>query len=570
MARKGVSVGVKIDGDAKGFKSASEDAQKATKNLQQHSKRSGTGIQATFRKITMAMGPIALAIGAIVGAFKTLKSIVSGSVAGQERLASVMGYLRGIMDGVKDIAIDVTEWLVKAFEDPQQAVKNLWEIIKQNFINRFKGLVDMVTSGWTVISQGAKGVGLAIAGIFSDEKRQQSREAFAEMRQGMADFGHATLQAITGVEDVIDKVKNGIQGLGKELTGRAREMQALARREFALRQQRAADMTTLARLEADIADARRQANDQEEDLTAQIEAQERAMKMVEQRYEIQAAQAREALAIQRERMALGHDSIEDIEKEAQLAAELIGLEKQRDDLSRTMLRRYGTLINQQEALGKKTLDQLEAERKAREDIMTMIEESYMTELELMDRRLQAMIDSHDWSEEEKTRITQYFADKRAAILDKEAEKMVEVGDTMRDTMVDAAMQVSEAFNHMAMSGRASAGEIIKQTLATVTALLIKSIMASGLPLFGKLGMAAGASAIAGGLMAAIPKFKYGGVVPPGYPNDTYPALLSSGETVTPPGKLGAGKIHITVDGRVSGRDILLSATRAIEQENALT
>jgi len=33
------------------------------------------------------------------------------------------------------------------------------------------------------------------------------------------------------------------------------------------------------------------------------------------------------------------------------------------------------------------------------------------------------------------------------------------------------------------------------------------------------------------------KMKEGGVVPPGYPNDTYPALLSSGERVTPPGRL---------------------------------
>jgi hypothetical protein len=31
--------------------------------------------------------------------------------------------------------------------------------------------------------------------------------------------------------------------------------------------------------------------------------------------------------------------------------------------------------------------------------------------------------------------------------------------------------------------------------------------------------------------------KEGGIVPSGYPNDTYPALLTSGETVTPPNKL---------------------------------
>src|SRR6056297_125529 len=44
----------------------------------------------------------------------------------------------------------------------------------------------------------------------------------------------------------------------------------------------------------------------------------------------------------------------------------------------------------------------------------------------------------------------------------------------------------------------------------------------------------------------------GGVVPSGYPNDSYPAMLTSGETVTPPDKLpGSGKIEVT--GRLIGR-----------------
>lgn len=170
-----------------------------------------------------------------------------------------------------------------------------------------------------------------------------------------------------------------------------------------------------------------------------------------------------------------------------------------------------------------------------------------------------MLAAHAWTEEERTRITQYFSDKRAEILQKES-----------NVMVDALMEVSAAFNHMAMSGKASAQEIIKQTLATVTALLIKSIMASGLPLFGKLAMAAGASTIAGGLMSAVPKFKHGGIVPPGYPNDTYPALLSSGETVTPPKKLPGGRMHITVDGNIRGRDIALVLNRYVTEEGLST
>ena len=57
---------------------------------------------------------------------------------------------------------------------------------------------------------------------------------------------------------------------------------------------------------------------------------------------------------------------------------------------------------------------------------------------------------------------------------------------------------------------------------------------------GIIGLATGALGV--GILAAlwkskVPEFGEGGVVPPGYPGDMYPALLSSGERVTPPGKL---------------------------------
>jgi hypothetical protein len=54
----------------------------------------------------------------------------------------------------------------------------------------------------------------------------------------------------------------------------------------------------------------------------------------------------------------------------------------------------------------------------------------------------------------------------------------------------------------------------------------------------------------------------GGIVPAGYPNDTFPALLTSGETVTPPHKLpamGDNMVKVEVVGRMDGRDIYFSA-----------
>ena len=58
----------------------------------------------------------------------------------------------------------------------------------------------------------------------------------------------------------------------------------------------------------------------------------------------------------------------------------------------------------------------------------------------------------------------------------------------------------------------------------------------------------------------LPGMKMGGTVPPGYWNDSYPAMLTSGEMVVPPGKLPELKsqkvdVNVTVQGITRGSDI---------------
>ncbi len=572
--RKGVSVGVKIDGDAKGFKAASEDARKATENLQRRSKRSGSGIQATFRKITMAMGPIALAIGAIVGAFKAFTNILTGSIAGQEKFARVTGYLSGIMDGLKDIAIDVTNWMVKAFDDPKQSVIDLWETIKGFFITPFEGMVGMVTSGWEIIAQGAKGVGLAIAGIFKKDLREQSREAFARMTQGMDDFTESVKMTYQPFRDI----GKAVSDIGKELGERAKENADLAERELKLRQQIADESVQLKKLDADISRLRRIANDDQQELTDQIQAQAEAMDVIEKKFDIQEDQLKEAVAIQKERMALGHDTVEDVEKLRQLEAELIGLQTTRDDQMRTLLRRYGTLINRAEALEEAERKAAEDARKAREEVMEDIEEYYMTELQLLDKRMDEMLASHEWTEKEKTKITEHFTHKREKLLAGEVEAAETAAFNIRDAYKDSLMEISSSFNQMAQAGRASTKQIIQQSLASITALIIKSIWASGLPLMGKIGLSAGASLLSGKLTAQIPSFSTPGIVKRDMIARVgdYPNVKRDPEVISPLSDLSKympsrpTKILLEVTGKAAGRDLALVLNRYVVEEELST
>ena len=72
------------------------------------------------------------------------------------------------------------------------------------------------------------------------------------------------------------------------------------------------------------------------------------------------------------------------------------------------------------------------------------------------------------------------------------------------------------------------------------------------------------------------KMKDGGIVPGGFPNDTYPALLTSGEMVVPSpiplsGGMGAGgNMNFTGTSRISGKDLLLVFDKAKADRNRTT
>lgn len=613
------------------------------------------------KALNKALGPIGLAITAIGAAVAALTAYFTKSVEGQQKFANIMAYLGGVVDTVKDLFIDLGKWIVWAFENPQQAVKQLWETIKQNLINRFQGLVDMITAGWTVISKGAEGVGLAIAGIFSKEKREQAKQAFKEMAEGMQGFSKAALQATTGVEDLMEKMGD----MGKEASGRARENMALQQRENQLWWDQLEAKIQLAEIDGEIAEARRIANDDTETATDQMHAMNRAADLVNQKYETRRRLIEEELAIQEERMALGHDDQADMERRNELQVQLINLKQEEENMSRTLLRRQTTINNRLEAerkarneifeqikmsrmeeeeravygLQKALEQQLSAHRyteqekaeitayyegqirdireqaaledaKARAEIIDDIERAGMSEVEIFEQTRDQILASHSWTEAERVRITAYYQgqiddirkqaaetdqQRRDEILERIRQSGMSQVDLMREQMEKELQLFAEnaeqkaiiqdywnqkikeqtegslddiagAWNNMseiaggAMAGMAnelgalmsgaeadfkslaksmlnSISQIINGLLAKAIAGMIAGEAQKGL--FGLATAAIGVGAIKAMFASNVPQMASGGVIPSGYPNDTYPALLSSGETVIPPKKLGS-------------------------------
>jgi len=138
-----------------------------------------------------------------------------------------------------------------------------------------------------------------------------------------------------------------------------------------------------------------------------------------------------------------------------------------------------------------------------------------------------------------------------------AVKATSAALTEKDTVKTATNTVAKLFNAGAsekenLADKKGIGIKIADTWATIknTAAKVANAIASAVSwlvaTLGPLGIVAAVGAVAG-IIALISKgtkqageaakMADGGIVPAGYPNDSYPAMLSSGETVIPPGKL---------------------------------
>jgi hypothetical protein len=123
----------------------------------------------------------------------------------------------------------------------------------------------------------------------------------------------------------------------------------------------------------------------------------------------------------------------------------------------------------------------------------------------------------------------------------------------------------------------SLGQTIKKVIAdllsaiAVAAVLAALLSATGLSSFtGAFSsfLGGGGSGIGGILKGLLPGLAQGGIVPGGFPNDSYPAMLSSNEAVIPLDRLpsmmremgGGGTVQ--VEGIIRGEDIYLSNRRA--------
>jgi hypothetical protein len=197
-----------------GFDAASKGAKNAGKGM----KGFGTSIGGVLK----SLGLIAVAMEV----FNFLKDLLMKNQKVMDALSTATVAFEIIMNKVMDAVMGLAEPMKAAFSDPKQAVLDLWEVIKENFINRLEGVILAVQAAgkaieaaldfdWDAASDAALDFGSALIQVGTGLDAEQQK-AFVE---GVKDFSNevvkATIAAVAQA-DALVRLRNEVKLLDVE------------------------------------------------------------------------------------------------------------------------------------------------------------------------------------------------------------------------------------------------------------------------------------------------------------------------------------------------------------------
>ena len=332
----------------------------------------GTAIKG-FKSLKFAIA--ATGIGALIIAIAAVGQAFTRSEEGQNKFAKLMGVIGAVTGQFMDAIAGLGDLIIGVFENPKQALTNFANLIKDNIVNRFEGLLELVP-------QLGKAIGLLFEGKFK-EAGKTATNAVAKVSLGVEDIVDKTQQAI-------DKTNEFIQATVEEgeIAGKIADQRAKADKvERDLLVQRAEANRKIAELR-EIA-----ANKETVTVQERLEAIKEASKVENEitAKEIEAAKLR--LEAKQAENALGLSTKADLEEEAQLKARVIELETARLNTQKRLTAELTGAIREQAAEEKAIQAEEDAAEKERKDRIAKEdkerEETQLKEKEERDARIVA-------------------------------------------------------------------------------------------------------------------------------------------------------------------------------------
>jgi len=287
---------------------------------------------------TLRTAIISTGIGALVIAVTSLIAAFKRSEEGQNKFAKLMGVIGAVTGQFLDLIADLGENIISAFENPKKAIKDFVNLIKNNIITRFKGLLELLPK-----------LGKAITLLFSGE--------FSEAGKVAADAVGKVALGVDSITDSFNEATEAVKNFAKETLKEANIAANIADKRAKADKKERSLIVARAKANRDIAELREKAADKENILVEdRIKALEEAAKIEEAitKREIEASNLR--LSAKVAENALGKSTKADLDEEANLRARVIDLETAR-------LRKQKALTAEVTTARREANSELEAERK---------------------------------------------------------------------------------------------------------------------------------------------------------------------------------------------------------------
>lgn len=305
------------------------------------------GVINSFKSLRVAI--IATGIGALLIAVVALGQAFTRSEEGQNKFAKILGVIGSVVGNLLDLLADLGENIISVFENPKQALKDFAKLIKENIVNRFEGLLELVPKL-------GKAVGLLFKGEFSAAGKVAA-DAVGKVTLGVDSITDSVGEAIEKVKEFGAEVSKDAKNAARIADLRA-EADRLDRKLIVDRAKADRDRATL--LEKSV-------NKEKFTVAQRIGFLEEAAALEEKITNQQIQAAAKRLEAQQAENALGKSTKEDKEKEAQLEAQLIQLETAKLTKQKEVTSQIIAFKAEEAAALKAIADQQAAEDKERSD-----------------------------------------------------------------------------------------------------------------------------------------------------------------------------------------------------------
>jgi hypothetical protein len=398
------------------------------------------GVTTGFKSLKVAI--IGTGIGALLIAVTSLGQAFTRSEEGQNKFAKILGVIGSVTGNLLDLLADLGENIISVFENPKQSIKDFANLIKDNIVNRFEGLLNLIPN-----------LGKAVEQLFKGNFKEAGKIA--------ADSVGKVVLGVDSVTDSLDNAVESVKAFGKEIKADSEAASKIADQR-ATAEKKARDLiVSRAQAEQDIARLREKAVNKDK-----FTAEER-IKFLEEAGKISGDLAAKETEVAKLRLeakltenALTKSNKDDLNEAAQLEASVIQLETQRLNLQKRLSTELLTARNEAKAsakeepevIDKKLLKIQEIQEAYKQKQKDKDAETELEKINLEEERKLAELDRLNATEEQKLEIENYYSGLRVELTDKESKQKIDLENKVKDAKLGIAKNTLSLIGQMAGKG----------------------------------------------------------------------------------------------------------------------